>query len=244
VLAAAWFIRGPHRRQTPSLPTLIEMGRLTMNIEDIKPGDFVVSRDDVSGHVAPKRVLRVFRSMNHHLRILQIKATDGEVQTIKTTNDHPIWVSRVGWVEAGKLQVGQQLHQHDGTAAEVVSTTFEFFPEGVPVFNVEVEGYHTYFVAGPHTRAPPIWVHNKPMGIPRSLPPNARTTSFRELCIRLQKYHGIGPHVVTARLHRIKYDYGIPPNESLIFDLTGNVYLPKTLEWIGCLTQGGTSTMR
>jgi hypothetical protein len=42
----------------------------------------------------------------------------------------------------------------------VASTRYEPHPEGVPVFNIETEEFHTYFVAAHGARAPPVLVHN------------------------------------------------------------------------------------
>src|SRR5262249_28102856 len=52
------------------------------------------------------------------------------------------------------------------TGATIISTSAEAHPEGIDVYNLEVEGDHTYFV---EDGAGPVWVHN-------SYDPTARMT--------------------------------------------------------------------
>lgn len=54
-----------------------------------------------------------------------------------------------------------------------------------------------------------------------------------------EKFHGIKPTLASDRLHEIKHGMGYPANRSVVFDRTGNIYDPDTLEWIGSLTAGG-----
>lgn len=72
------------------------------------------------------------------------------------------------------------------------------------------------------------------------LPANARTTGcFNEVARRLGKNHGIDRATASERLHKIKSEMGRGPADNVIFDLTGNVYDPRTGEYLGSLTQGG-----
>ena len=132
----------------------------TKNIEDIRPGDYVLSRNPETGEVGPRRVLEAFQRSSRHLRILRIRSANGELQELKTTDEHPFWVDGTGWVDAGKLLKGQHVRQTDGKRAFVVATRREEHPNGVPVFNLKIEGWHTYFVAAQGSRATPVFVHN------------------------------------------------------------------------------------
>ena len=132
------------------------------NIEDIKVGQTVLARDPATGELAPREVAHVIRRLSDHLRIIEIRAADDATsQTIQTTDEHPFWVAGKGWTKAGTLRPGDQLEQSDGGAAEVTSTRYELHPEGIPVYNIEVIDFHTYYVTAHGARAPPIWVHNK-----------------------------------------------------------------------------------
>jgi len=133
----------------------------TKNIEDIVAGEHVLSRDHRTGEFVPKVVLRTVRRMSDHLRVVCLRSDrDGELQQIKTTDRHPFWVRDRGWVVAAQLKAGQQIVQSDGGAATVVSTRYEPYPEGIPVYNFEVADTHTCFVSAEGARAPPVLVHN------------------------------------------------------------------------------------
>jgi hypothetical protein len=76
------------------------------------------------------------------------------------------------------------------------------------------------------------------------LPRNARrfpqaAESARAAFARLERFHGIKPELASDRLHDIKSKLGYSANTNLVFDFTGNVYDPDTLEWVGSLTEGG-----
>jgi len=137
-----------------------QVARRTKKIEDIRPGDYVLSRDPETGEVSRKRVLDAFTRTADHLRILKLRSSDGTVQELETTDEHPFWVSNHGFVPAGELKVGDKIDQSDGHPATVVSTHYEAYLEGHVVYNFTVEGNHTYFVAANGTRAPPVFVHN------------------------------------------------------------------------------------
>ena len=63
------------------------------------------------------------------------------------------------WVEAGRLEAGARLLNSAGGFSEVVSVTVEDTP--LDAYNLEVETFHTFFVAAPaNDNAPAVWVHN------------------------------------------------------------------------------------
>lgn len=57
--------------------------------------------------------------------------------------------------------------------------------------------------------------------------------------MRLERFHGIRQTLASDRLHEIKSKLGYTADTNLVFDFTGNVYDPGTLEWVGSLTEGG-----
>jgi hypothetical protein len=130
--------------------------------EDVAVGDSVLARDPDTGRTEPRRVVQTYHRVSDHLRILQLAAAGdpASVQELRTTDEHPFWSPRFGWVNAGDLRVGQSVEQLDGTAAVVVGTQREEHPEGVPVYNIETEDDHTYFVAAHGSRSLPVLVHN------------------------------------------------------------------------------------
>jgi hypothetical protein len=134
---------------------------LSKPIEEFEVGDYVLARDPATGLTEPRRVVETYRRVADHLRILQFVAVDdaGTTQRLQTTDEHPFWTEESGWVNAGQLQVGQRIEQLDGTAAVVIATRREEHPEGIEVFNLQVEGLHTYF-ASATSAVQPVLVHN------------------------------------------------------------------------------------
>lgn len=102
----------------------------------------------------------VFRKTSNHIRTLTLVTAAG-TETIATTDEHPFWLGGAGWVGAGELTVGQRVVLIDGSDATVASTERAEHPDGITVYNLEVEADHTYFVADADTSfTNPVWVHN------------------------------------------------------------------------------------
>jgi len=131
----------------------------TKNIEDLQVGDRVLAWDEATGRQALKPIDRTYRRVADHLRILTIRSSDGQTQTLRTTDEHPFWVPGKGWKKAGELAIGERLLAVDGRSTFVSSSLFEPHPEGVPVFNLRIEDSHTYYAAEKGS-AEPILVHN------------------------------------------------------------------------------------
>ena len=76
-------------------------------------------------------------------------------EEIVTTVDHPFYVQGRGFVEAGKLLVGDKLLDVNGNILLVEKFYIELTDKPVKVYNFQVEDFHTYFVGNCK-----IWVHN------------------------------------------------------------------------------------
>jgi hypothetical protein len=59
-----------------------------------------------------------------------------------------------------RCPVGDMLLEPGLDGSTVVSSVREEHPEGVTVYNLEVEGAHTYFVRAEGSEVEPVWVHN------------------------------------------------------------------------------------
>ena len=140
----------------------------TKRIEDVKVGDLVLARDqhDAGDDLDPRRVTNVFRKTSDHVRTLAVAGDGGNVERVETTDEHPFWVRGQGWINAAALAVGDALQEPDGSWQTVLSTAYEAVPGGVTVYNFEVEGDHTYFVADADviSGTDPLWVHNACVG--------------------------------------------------------------------------------
>ena len=122
--------------------TLVHTSRGLLRIADLQPGDVVRSRDEGTGEDGWRRVVRLFEAENQVLLEIVVKNTLTS-ETIRVTPDHPLWSAEVGdWKSAGDVRVGDVLGTVDGTT-NVVSVARVGAED---VYNIEVEGFHTYFV--------------------------------------------------------------------------------------------------
>ncbi|MDR3055788.1 MAG: HINT domain-containing protein [Zoogloeaceae bacterium] len=119
----------------------------------------VLSRDERTGEMAYKRILKMFnhgyRNVNH-IRCKygpKFRENCGNAQGLFATDEHPFWVQGKGWTQVCDLQPGDEFITYNGDPTIVEKVE----PKKAPsmVFNMAVEDFHTYFVdvAG-------IWVHN------------------------------------------------------------------------------------
>jgi len=131
-------------------------------IENIEVGDEVLSRCEITGEMAYKKVTKVFAHRDakvsaigcdlgpEHYAKFGPQASGG----ILTTANHPFWVEGKGWTKVRDLQAGDEFLTHNGVKATFRIANLDAYEEDV--YNFEVEDFHTYFV-----EAPGIWVHNK-----------------------------------------------------------------------------------
>ena len=136
-------------------------------IETVKKGDTLLARDVDSGKVEARVVKRTSKVTSYELVTIEVAdAVSGKVvDTITGTPNHPFYVRGKGWVPLGQLGIGTSLvtragpNSSTGSALVVKSVRRESHPEGVSVYNFEVDEFHTYFIG---TVQSGIWVHNGP----------------------------------------------------------------------------------
>ena len=134
------------------------------SIEDIQVGDEILAWDEEREKQMPRKVVHLFRNTSDHIRFLTIKSLEGDSQEIGTTDGHPFWVVGEGWVDAIDIQVGDRLRDSNRKLTFVTSTRREDHPEGIEIFNFEVEGSHTYYAAA-GLGDNPVLVHNNSRSI-------------------------------------------------------------------------------
>jgi hypothetical protein len=124
-----------------------------MNIEDVRVGDTVLSRDeyDPTGAVVGKVVEEVF------VRLAAIWELLIGGRVIGTSGEHPFYAWEKGWVPARELAAGDTLLCEDGVwrCVDGVRDTGEWRT----VYNLRVADYHTYFV-GAAEWGFGVWAHN------------------------------------------------------------------------------------
>ncbi len=121
---------------------LMSDGKLK-NIEDVKVGDYVLTRSEKDSKLVKAKVLKTHATEADGYLILN--------SSLKVTANHIMWVNG-GWKEAGSIQSGDVLTNNQGKKVYIES--LEWQRGKFQVYNLEVEKYHTYFAGG-------VWVHNE-----------------------------------------------------------------------------------
>lgn len=130
--------------------TLVTMGDGSLKpIEQVREGDLVMSRDEVSGKTEPKKVT----SLSSHLAPATMALTLSDGSHVECTPDHPFYVLNKGWTPARESGIGTSIVTRAGPAVQV--TAVENFDRSAKVFNFSVEDAHSYFVG-----SGAAWVHN------------------------------------------------------------------------------------
>jgi len=106
-------------------------------VEQIQPGDRVLSKNIDTGELAYKVVLHT--TVRESSPITKFTISD---ETIQATAGHHFWVSGRGWTKTRELAAEQPLHTPTGVI-RVASTERA---EPVPTYNLVVADFHTYFV--------------------------------------------------------------------------------------------------
>ena len=122
--------------------TLVRMADGTAKpISEIAVGEEVLATDPTTGRTEVRPVTAVI--IGAGMKDLVEVGVGGE--DIVATQGHPVWVGNRGaWVEAGDLAPGDQLVAADRRTATV--TTTREWTEYQQVYNLTVDGLHTYFV--------------------------------------------------------------------------------------------------
>ena len=151
--------------------TLVQMADGSRKpIQQVQVGDQVLSRDPATGKDEAKTV--TFTIERHAPSVVDVTLHDaktGKTETLTCTPEHPLFVQGQGWVEAGSVGIGTSIVSRAGLALEVTSLTWEKNRAeelaagtgssfgGYTVYNLTVEGDHTFFVG---INGGGTWVHN------------------------------------------------------------------------------------
>jgi hypothetical protein len=154
------------------------------SIEDLAVGDSVISADPELGKVASHKIKHRFS--REVPVILDIRV--GTV-TITCSPEHPFWVPDAGWREAGTLQPGSPLLTKDGLTVRIGS--IECKEGSFTVYNIEVEGFHTYYVSSLG-----ILVHNKSVRAPWRGSPRIEDGNLKEGWKHIDARHVTGNHPI------------------------------------------------
>jgi hypothetical protein len=121
-------------------------------IEDIRPGDLVVSKNEVTGEVSANPVEFLVRNRDQEILDITLKGTL-KSETLGVTAEHPFRAINNTWVKAGELRPGDEVQDINGRIVVVVSVVGRTQRENT--YNFSVHKDHTYAV-GENA----VWVHN------------------------------------------------------------------------------------
>ncbi len=130
--------------------TMILTANGLVAIENIRAGDIVISTNPDTMETAEKRVVETYVRTDTKLIHLVVNGEE-----IITTETHPFYVNKRGFINAGELKVGDELLDVNNNILLIENYTVEITAEPTTVYNFQVEDFHTYFVG---ERC--IWVHN------------------------------------------------------------------------------------
>ena len=149
---------------------------ITVNIEDVRVGDWVYSYNTLTGETELAQVTATYSLRSDHINYLTIIDEDGNEQVIETTDAHPFWVvtdepdreraarsivdengvwlyhDSIGptengfWVEAKDLRVGDVFLGANGELSMLTNIVRVEQSGGIGVFNFTVDGNHNYFI--------------------------------------------------------------------------------------------------
>jgi hypothetical protein len=127
--------------------TLVWTAQGMVPIETVAQGAMVASRHDALWSDAPQRVDNTFGRMAPRYRVLRT-----EFESIRLTDEHPLWVQGKGWTAAQDLTDEDVLASAQGDALVLENTPVA---QPLRVYNFSVDQTHNYFVG-----ASGLWAHN------------------------------------------------------------------------------------
>ncbi|WP_447005926.1 RHS repeat-associated core domain-containing protein [Saccharothrix isguenensis] len=129
----------------------------TKPIAEVDIGDEVKATDPSTGETTDREVVgTIVHDDEGDMTRLTVASEDGSTGTVDATSWHPVWVDAEGrFVKIGDLEEGQRLTSVDGTSPVV--SAVDRYTRFEPVYDLTVDGVHTYYVVAAVT---PVLVHN------------------------------------------------------------------------------------
>ncbi|MFJ5263848.1 RICIN domain-containing protein [Streptomyces sp. NPDC088387] len=124
-------------------------------IRDVRVGDVVRAADPGTGGTRPQEVTDTFRHGTRHLVDITV---DGGVLT--STAGHRMYVVGRGWTVVSDLRTGDRLVTPEGSVRTVTALVDRPGRDAREVYDLTVDGLHTFFVRPQGADATDVLVHN------------------------------------------------------------------------------------
>ena len=122
------------------------------NIEDIRIGDLIYSKNMTTNEVEIDTVKVNYKRVSHE----NIYVIYDEIGYVKTTPDHPFYVKNYGWKKAEDLDTNDILIDLMGNDIQIKDIKIISNINGINVYNLQATQNHNYFVG-----IDSILVHNR-----------------------------------------------------------------------------------
>jgi len=139
-------------------------------IDQAPVGSLVSSRSDHADRITSSSLLTIRQTEPEHIERRTVRTVPAVVtvalgdtvtgpqrDAVTATPEHPLFVLGRGWMGIERLTVGDALATRAGPPLVVQSVTRQHRAQGYLVYNLTVEGDHTYFVGKANGG---IWAHN------------------------------------------------------------------------------------
>ena len=124
-----------------------------MAIENLREGDLVVARHEVTGELGEFPITSLMAREAPGVIWLTLEDAAGKTSKLGVTDEHPLFVVGKGWTKANRIKQGEQIKDSRMEALKVAVIDFGVRP--LQVHNLEVAGAWTYFVGDLEA-----WGHN------------------------------------------------------------------------------------
>ena len=136
--------------------TSVQTERGNVDISSIEAGDRVWSLDDESGEWGYHEVTSMTVHEGAALSLELIDDEAGVIDELVVTDNHPLFTRTRSWVEVGDLLPGDEIFTSRGGWARIGNATW--IDGDRALYDLSVEGSHTYFVGDTGAWAHNCWV--------------------------------------------------------------------------------------
>ena len=122
--------------------TLVVTKKGLKRIDSIQEGDLILSKNIETEEIEYKPALYVYKKNTKSFINLTISG-----KLIEATPSHLFMIEDWGWKSAENLKAGDKILTADGEIKNVDYVEAKYYDSNIPIFNLNIDEYHTYFVS-------------------------------------------------------------------------------------------------